>query len=153
MAENTGDLDDTSSIECFQNYTAPEVFIQGIAGIVNQEDVESMIIAQKEMLQRFEKTNEMLTNCNSLSMSHLKTTSAELKKHTQMLNDLRKDLDGTFKRISNIKSKLKLQYPDIQKSIQEEKAKEEEDERAAQKPDSSSSGSACTVSPYNSDTN
>lgn len=49
MAETSSDLDETPSIECFQNYTAPEVFIQGIAGIVNQEDVESMIIAQKEM--------------------------------------------------------------------------------------------------------
>lgn len=37
------------SIECFQNYTAPEVFIQGLAGIVDQQDVESMIRAQKQM--------------------------------------------------------------------------------------------------------
>lgn len=49
MADTSSDLDETPSIECFQNYTAPEVFIQGLAGIVNQEDVESMIIAQKEM--------------------------------------------------------------------------------------------------------
>lgn len=25
-----------SNFECFQNYTAPEVFVQGMAGIVNQ---------------------------------------------------------------------------------------------------------------------
>lgn len=149
MADTTSELDETPSIECFQNYTAPEVFIQGIAGIVNQEDVESMIIAQKEMLQRFEKTNEMLTNCNALSMSHLKTTSQELKKHTQMLAELRKDLDSTFKRISTIKSKIKFQNPDFQKSILEEKQKELEQKTV----DSSSSGSASTASPYNSDTN
>lgn len=35
--------------ECFQNYTAPEVFVQGLAGIVNQGDVELMIRAQKQM--------------------------------------------------------------------------------------------------------
>lgn len=40
---------DTGSFECFQNYTAPEVFIQGLAGIVDQQDVESMIRAQKQM--------------------------------------------------------------------------------------------------------
>jgi hypothetical protein len=67
-------------------------------------------------LQRFEKTNEMLTNCNALSMNHLKTTSQELKKHTQMLTELRKDLDSTFKRIATIRSKIKVQYPDFQKS-------------------------------------
>jgi len=66
-------------------------------------------------LQRFEKTNEMLTNCNSLSMSHLKTTSHELKKHTQMLTELRKDLDSTFKRISTIKAKINSQYSNYQK--------------------------------------
>lgn len=38
-----------SNFECFQNYTAPEVFIQGLAGIVNQGDVEMMIRAQKQM--------------------------------------------------------------------------------------------------------
>ncbi|NP_001280369.1 kxDL motif-containing protein CG10681 [Acyrthosiphon pisum] len=149
MADTTSELDETPSIECFQNYTAPEVSIQGIAGIVNQEDVESMIIAQKEMLQRFEKTNEMLTNCNSLSMSHLKTTSQDLKKHTQMLAELRKDLDSTFKRIATIRSKIKVQHPDLQKSILEEKQKELEQKTV----DSSSSGSASTASPYNSDTN
>lgn len=50
MAENTPESD-LGSIECFQNYTAPEVFIQGLAGIVDQQDVEAMIIAQKQMLE------------------------------------------------------------------------------------------------------
>lgn len=40
---------DNVSIECFQNYTAPEVFVQGLAGMVDQQDVESMIRAQKQM--------------------------------------------------------------------------------------------------------
>lgn len=39
--------------ECFQNYTAPEVFVQGLAGIVNQGDVELMIRAQKQMYSTF----------------------------------------------------------------------------------------------------
>lgn len=38
-----------NNFECFQNYTAPEVFVQGLAGIVNQSDVEVMIRAQKQM--------------------------------------------------------------------------------------------------------
>lgn len=38
-----------SNFECFQNYTAPEVFVQGLAGIVNQGDVELIIRAQKQM--------------------------------------------------------------------------------------------------------
>ena len=60
-------------MECsiYQNYTASEVMVQGLAGVVNQGDVEEMVRAQKEMLQRFEKTNEMLTNVNSLSTVRL----------------------------------------------------------------------------------
>lgn len=95
------------SIECFQNYTAPEVFVQGLAGIVNQGDVEIMIRAQKQMLQRFEKTNEMLLNCNALSANRLKLASEDFKKHTKQLNDMKKDLDYIFKKIRIIKGKLK----------------------------------------------
>lgn len=49
MDESKGTPESDFSIECFQNYTAPEVFIQGLAGIVDQQDVESMIRAQKQM--------------------------------------------------------------------------------------------------------
>ena len=38
-----------SNVECFQNFTAPEVFVQGLAGMVNQQDVEAMIRSQKYM--------------------------------------------------------------------------------------------------------
>jgi hypothetical protein len=54
------------SIECFQNYTAPEIFIQGLAQMQNQSDVESIVRSQKNLLARFEKTNEMLLNVNHL---------------------------------------------------------------------------------------
>ncbi|XP_054275335.1 kxDL motif-containing protein CG10681 [Macrosteles quadrilineatus] len=110
MADHTPESD-LGSIECFQNYTAPEVFVQGLAGIVDQQDVEAMIRAQKQMLQRFEKTNEMLSNCNALSMNRFKVASTELKKHTQLLVEMRKDLDTVFKHIRIIKGKLSSQYP------------------------------------------
>ncbi|XP_053675951.1 kxDL motif-containing protein CG10681 [Anopheles nili] len=99
------------SIECFQNYTAPEVFVQGLAGLVNQTDVEVMIRAQKQMLQRFEKTNEMLLNCNALSASRLKIATDDFKKHTKLLNDMKKDLDYIFRKIRSIKTKIGIQYP------------------------------------------
>ncbi|CAH1400404.1 unnamed protein product [Nezara viridula] len=111
MADNTPESE-IGSIECFQNYTASEVFIQGLAGIVDQQDVESMIRAQKQMLQRFEKTNEMLTNCNNLCVTRLKTASADFKKHTTLLVEMRKDLDNIFKRIQVLKSKTSAQYPE-----------------------------------------
>lgn len=47
MANETPESD--FSIECFQNYSAPEVFVQGLAGMVDQSDVEVLIRAQKNM--------------------------------------------------------------------------------------------------------
>lgn len=38
-----------SNMEGFNNYTAGEAFVQGLAGLVNQSDVETMIRAQKQM--------------------------------------------------------------------------------------------------------
>ncbi|KMQ98062.1 kxdl motif-containing protein [Lasius niger] len=81
---------DTGSFECFRNYTAPEVFIQGLAGIVDQQDVESMIRAQKQIL---------------------KTAGTEFKKHIALLIEMKRDLDYIFKRIRLVKNKLSQQYP------------------------------------------
>ncbi|XP_028162212.1 kxDL motif-containing protein CG10681 [Ostrinia furnacalis] len=114
MANETPESD--FSIECFQNYSAPEVFVQGLAGMVDQTDVETIIRAQKNMLQRFEKTTEMLTNCNQLSASRLRAASVEFKKHTQLLMEMRKDLEFIFKKIRAIKTKLSTQYPEAYKS-------------------------------------
>lgn len=36
-------------VECSSNYTAAEAFIQGLAGLVNQNDAEVMLRAQKQM--------------------------------------------------------------------------------------------------------
>ncbi|CAG9571098.1 unnamed protein product [Danaus chrysippus] len=113
MANDTPESD--FSIECFQNYSAPEVFVQGLAGMVDQTDVEVIIRAQKTMLQRFEKTTEMLTNCNQLSASRLRAASVEFKKHTQLLLDMKKDLEFIFKKIRAIKTKLSSQYPEAYK--------------------------------------
>ena len=50
-------------------------------------------------LMRFEKTNEMLLNFNILSKARFETTQHEFKKHTQLLAEMKMDLDQVFKRI------------------------------------------------------
>ena len=66
-------------------------------------------------LQRFEKTNEMLSNCNSLSATRLERALRDFRGHTQHINGLKKELDHVFKRIRSIKSKIALQYPEAYK--------------------------------------
>jgi len=121
----------SSWLECsiYQNYTAPEVLVQGLAGVVNQGDVELMVRAQKKMLQRFEKTNEMLTNVNTLSATRLDRATTDFKKHTAMVVDMKKDLDSIFRRIRNIKARLAKQMPEAYGSVGVvEKSGEEDDE-------------------------
>ena len=66
-------------------------------------------------LQRFEKTNEMLSNCNSLSATRLERALRDFRGHTQHINGLKKELDHVFKRIRSIKSKIAVQYPEAYK--------------------------------------
>merc|ERR1739842_223323 len=120
-------------MECsiYQNYTASEVMVQGLAGVVNQGDVEEMVRAQKEMLQRFEKTNEMLTNVNSLSAVRLEKANNDFKKHTQNVVEMKRDLDYIFKKLKIVKQKLNKQMPEAYSAVmgkEAEKQKEEDDE-------------------------
>ncbi|XP_023335784.1 kxDL motif-containing protein CG10681 [Eurytemora carolleeae] len=119
----------------YQNYTASEVLVQGLAGVINQKDVELIVRAQKKMLQRFEKTNEMLTNVNSLSATRLEKAQNDFKKHTQTVQEMKKDLDNIFRRIRNIKTKVAAQMPAAYtiassqvNQVKVEEGKEEDDE-------------------------
>ncbi|KAH8307315.1 hypothetical protein KR044_009967 [Drosophila immigrans] len=133
MEDNADMTPDAESFNgyAFNNYTAAEAFIQGLAGMVNQGDVETMIRAQKQMLQRFEKTNEMLLNCNALSQSRLKSASEDFKRHVKLLSEMKKDLDYIFRKVRIIKQKLQQQYPAIYAEVQPQRsslAEEAEDE-------------------------
>lgn len=91
--------------------TAPDMFLQHVTGQVNKGDVYQMVSAQQHMLMRFEKTNEMLLNFNILSKARYETTQHEFRKHTQLLSDMKIDLDNVFKRIRNLKTTLSKNYP------------------------------------------
>lgn len=116
--------------EIYQNYTASEVVVQGVAGMVSQDDVARMVRAQKEMLQRFEKTNEMLSNVNSLSAVRLDRANKDFRKHTQNMLEMKRDLENIFKRLKTIKQKMNRQMPEAHEAVLGAKdvVKEEDDE-------------------------
>lgn len=49
MQQSTTSFNTTSDFECFQNYTSPEIFVQQLAGMVNQGDIGLIIKSQKQM--------------------------------------------------------------------------------------------------------
>lgn len=62
-------------------------------------------------LQRFEKTNEMLLNCNALSSGRLKAANDDFRKHIKLIGEMKKDLDYIFRKVRNIKARIGAQYP------------------------------------------
>ncbi|XP_060086541.1 kxDL motif-containing protein 1-like [Heteronotia binoei] len=92
--------------------SASGVFCSRVLSMVNSEDVNAIILAQKNMLDRFEKTNEMLLNFNNLSCMRMQQMNERFLHHTRTLVEMKKDLDSIFRRIRTLKGKLAKQYPE-----------------------------------------
>ncbi|KAG5273072.1 hypothetical protein AALO_G00147340 [Alosa alosa] len=108
--------------------TASGVFCSRMLSMVNSEDVNAIIQAQRHMLDRFEKTNEMLINFNGLSNVRLQQMNDNFLVHTRTLLEMKKDLDSIFRRIRTLKGKVAKQYPEAFSNIHESPVLEEEDE-------------------------
>ncbi|XP_075706819.1 kxDL motif-containing protein 1 isoform X1 [Rhinoderma darwinii] len=107
---------------------ASGVFCSRILNMVNSEDVNAIILAQRHMLDRFEKTNEMLLNFNSLSNARLQQMSDRFLHHTRTLVEMKKDLDLIFRRIRMLKGKLAKQYPESFSNVHESPILEDDDD-------------------------
>lgn len=109
--------------------TASGVFCNRMLSMVNSEDVNAIIQAQRHMLDRFEKTNEMLINFNGLSNVRLQQMNEHFLVHTRTLVEMKKDLDSIFRRIRMLKGKIGKQYPDAFSNIHETPVKDDDDDK------------------------
>ncbi|XP_051893758.1 kxDL motif-containing protein 1 isoform X2 [Pristis pectinata] len=107
--------------------SASGVFCSRMLSMVNREDVNAIVQAQRHMLDRFEKTNEMLLNFNNLSSVRLNQMTERYLHHTRALVEMKKDLDSIFRRIRTLKDKLSKQHPEAFSSIHESLEVEDED--------------------------
>ncbi|XP_069783897.1 kxDL motif-containing protein 1 isoform X2 [Narcine bancroftii] len=107
--------------------SAAEVFCSRMLSMVNREDVNAIVQAQRHMLDRFEKTNEMLLNFNNLSNVRLNQMTERYLHHTRALVEMKKDLDSIFRRIRTLKDKLSKQHPEAFSCIHESLDVEDED--------------------------
>uniref|UniRef100_A0A6J0VAQ9 KxDL motif-containing protein 1 n=1 Tax=Pogona vitticeps TaxID=103695 RepID=A0A6J0VAQ9_9SAUR len=133
--------------------TASGVFCNRVLSMVNSEDINAIILAQKNMLDRFEKTNEMLLNFNNLSGARMQQMNERFLHHTRTLVEMKKDLDSIFRRIRTLKGKLAKQYPDAFNNIHESPILEDDDfslipqSAATTIPTSEQSTESCDTSP------
>ncbi|PIK52106.1 putative kxDL motif-containing protein 1 [Apostichopus japonicus] len=90
---------------------ASDAFLGSLTSMTNDEDMQGILDAQNHMLGRFEKTNEMLSNFNSLSSQRYNNVHQQFTGHTQLLLDMKGDLDAIFRRLRSLKGKLARDYP------------------------------------------
>ncbi|KAJ8029991.1 KxDL motif-containing protein 1 [Holothuria leucospilota] len=94
-----------------KSHAASDAFLGSLTSMTNDEDMQGILDAQNHMLGRFEKTNEMLSNFNSLSSQRYDNVQQQFSAHTQLLLDMKADLDIIFRRLRTLKAKLARDYP------------------------------------------
>lgn len=87
--------------------------------LINKDDVLKMIDVQVTTLDRLDCTNKSLVNCSNMAQSKLATTTKLYKKTAKQLSESKRDLDICYKKIIDLKAKIKAERPDLlQKSVE-----------------------------------
>nr|XP_026689891.1 kxDL motif-containing protein 1-like [Ciona intestinalis] len=95
-------------------------FCSSLCNLTNNDDIEAVLKGQRGMLARIEKTNHMILNCNNISEQQLEMMTSRYRRHTNVLKDMKKDLQSVHARIRRLKRILELKNPDSWTIIEEE---------------------------------
>ncbi|CAJ0557822.1 unnamed protein product, partial [Mesorhabditis spiculigera] len=93
---------------------------------VDNDTVEAIIETQKQSLYRFEKTNEMMSNCNQLSEKRLDRARRDMIAHKEMIGQMKGDLEFIFRKIRLFKNALASKYPGVYKQVESEMKQKKE---------------------------
>ncbi|KAF8560683.1 hypothetical protein P879_09115 [Paragonimus westermani] len=91
--------------------TSDSYLLNSVSDLINSDHVNEIIRLQESMLQKFEKTNEMLRTVCELSVQRHRVLSSEFVAHTQKIQKLKKELENIFKRIQALKCLFTMSYP------------------------------------------
>lgn len=84
-----------------------------IPKLIDQNDVDQMVASQERSLSRMEEVNKLLTSCSAMADEKIQLVSRLYKKASKNLVDSKKDLDYIFKKISELKSEIKAEKPEL----------------------------------------
>lgn len=117
--DNQPEEDEDRTLTSNQLDTTPVSLLETtkmIPKLINSDDVMRMIDLQMAAIDRLEKTNSKLVNCNALAQSKLTATAKFFKKTTKQMADSKRDLDTIYRKILDLKSKIRSERPDLVQS-------------------------------------
>ncbi|MFH4975605.1 hypothetical protein AB6A40_002314 [Gnathostoma spinigerum] len=80
-----------------------EHLVEALASQIDADTLNTIIQTQKNSLSRFEKTNEMLANCCLLSARRLEKAKKDFSEGSELILQMKNDLDNIFRRIRSLK--------------------------------------------------
>ncbi|VDN56060.1 unnamed protein product [Dracunculus medinensis] len=92
--------------------------IELLATQIDSDSIATVINYQKNSLARFEKTNEMLSNCCILSEKRLEKAKKEFAENRELILGVKADLESIFHRIRLFKQILAKKYPTIYNEVE-----------------------------------
>jgi len=95
-----------------EDKTLPQIIGQ-ISNIVDPCDVVQMINVQMSAIERLENTNKSIANCVKMSQDKLSSTSKLFQKTAKQLNESKRDLDIIYRKICDLKARIKSERPDL----------------------------------------
>lgn len=99
--------------------SSPSTFVGALdrlPQLMDKDKVLQMIDVQVDTLDRLECTNKSLINCSNMAQSKLVATTKLYKRTAKQLSESKKDLDVCYKKILELKTKLKAERPDLFKA-------------------------------------
>ncbi|KAL1930572.1 hypothetical protein VTP01DRAFT_10734 [Rhizomucor pusillus] len=78
----------------------------------NEQDLKRIQDEQENCLQIYQKTHRSLEAFNEFSRARYKNVSKRFESHTQLLKEMKQDLDKMFIKLRSIKKQLAEKYPE-----------------------------------------
>lgn len=103
-------------------------FVDSLTGQVNNETMQKIIEKQRECLWKFEKANEMMSNCTQLCEKRLVKVKKDAIGHNELIMQMKNDMDFIFKKIRRFKKSLSSEYPEVYNKVVQEQVRPSEDD-------------------------